>query len=41
MEGAKKVIERHNDLMAYHIYSDAQGNYAVWFSPSLESKITK
>ena len=41
MEGAKKVLERHNDLMAYLIYSDAQGNYAVWFSPSLESKITK
>lgn len=36
---AKKVLERHPDLMAYFIYDDGQGKNAVWFSPSLKDKI--
>lgn len=39
MEKAKKVLERHPDMMAYFIYTDAKGNHAVWFSPSLSDKI--
>lgn len=41
LEKAKVVLERHPELMAYFIYSDAQGNNAVWFSPSLKEKIQK
>ena len=38
-ERAKEVLNRHPELMAYFIYSDQNGNYAVWFSPSLRNKI--
>lgn len=41
MEGAKKVLERHDDLMAYLIYTDKNGDFGVWFSPSLKSKISE
>ena len=41
LDGAKKVLERHPELMAYFIYSDNNGKNAVWFSPSLEDKIEK
>ena len=40
-EGAKKVLERHDDLMAYLIYTDKNGDFGVWFSPSLKSKISE
>ena len=39
LERAKKILDRHPDMMAYLIYSDEEGNNAVWFSPSLEDKI--
>ena len=39
LEKAKKVLERHPELMAYFIYSDENGDMAVWFSPSLRNKI--
>jgi thiamine biosynthesis lipoprotein len=39
LEKAKQVLERHPELMAYFIYSDAKGDYAVWYSPSLKEKI--
>ena len=39
-EGAKKVLERNPDLMAYLIYDD-HGKMAVWYSPSLKDKIAK
>ena len=38
LEKAKQVLERHPELMAYFIYSDAKGDYAVWYSPSLKEK---
>ena len=41
MEGAKRVLERHPELMAYLIYDDGHGKNAVWFSPSLRDKIAK
>lgn len=41
LDGARNVLERHPELMAYLIYSDEQGNNAVWFSPSLKGKIEK
>ncbi len=39
-EGAKKVLERNPDLMAYIIYDD-KGETKVWYSPSLKDKIAK
>ena len=36
LEGAKAVLGRHTELMAYFIYTDEQGNYAVWLSPGME-----
>lgn len=41
LDGAKKVLQAHPELMAYFIYSDANGNDAVWYSPSMEKKIVK
>lgn len=41
LDGAKRVLERHPELMVYFIYQDVKGNNAVWYSPSLKSKIEK
>lgn len=39
IEKAKKVLEKHSELMAYFIYADAKGELAVWHSPSMDGKI--
>ncbi len=39
MERAKDVLQRHPELMAYFIYSDKNGQYQVWYSPSMKGKI--
>jgi thiamine biosynthesis lipoprotein len=37
VDGAKEVLARHHELMAYLIYVDeATGQLAVWRSPELE-----
>ena len=41
IDSAKKVLERHPELMAYFIYSDDKGQNAVWCSPSLKDKIVE
>ena len=41
LEKAQLVMERHPELMAYIIYSDQNGENAVWFSPSLRDKIVE
>ena len=41
LDKAKKVLERHPELMAYFIYSDQKGDMTVWFSPSLRDKIAE
>lgn len=41
LEKAKKVLERHPEMMAYFIYSDDKGQNQVWVSPSLKDKIEK
>ena len=41
IDGAKKVLERHPELMVYFIYADANGQNAVWCSPSLKDKIVE
>lgn len=38
LDKAKKVLEKHSELMAYFIYSDKNGKNAVWFSPSMKGK---
>ena len=39
LERAKKLLERHPELMVYLIYDDGKDGLAVWFSPSLQDKI--
>lgn len=39
LEGAKKTLERHPELMAYLIYNSEDNQLAVWFSPTLKNKI--
>lgn len=41
IDKAKAVLERHPELMAYFIYTDAQGNYKTWYSPSMKDKIVR
>ena len=41
IEKAKEILARHPEMMAYFIYSDAEGKLAVWYSPSLEDKINE
>ncbi|MCR5077363.1 MAG: FAD:protein FMN transferase [Prevotella sp.] len=41
MEKAQKLLERHPELMAYFIYSDAKGTLKEWYSPSMKDKIVK
>ena len=41
LDGAKKTLENHPELMAYLIYSDHKGNMQVWYSPSMKDKIQK
>ena len=41
MENAKKVLERHPEMMVYFIYSDEKGQNQVWFSPALKDKIAQ
>ena len=41
IDQARKLLERHPELMAYFIYSDERGEMAVWFSPSLKEKIVE
>ncbi len=41
LDGAKKVLEHHPELMVYFIYSDKNGKNAVWYSPSMKGKFLK
>lgn len=39
LEGTRQVLDKHPELMAYLIYNDKDGKYAVWYSPELRKKI--
>lgn len=41
LEKAKAFLENHPELTAYLIYSDESGNNQVFYTPSLEKKLTK
>ena len=41
IDKAKKVLDKHPELMAYFIYSDKNGKPATWYSDSLKDKIAK
>lgn len=41
LDGARAILDKHPELMAYLIYSDRSGKNAVWFSPSMRDKIAK
>jgi thiamine biosynthesis lipoprotein len=36
LDSARLLLDRHPDLKAYLIYTDSEGNLAVWHSPELE-----
>ena len=39
LDRSRQLLERHDDLMAYLIYTDQKGELAVWHTPSLDNKI--
>ena len=39
LEGAQEVLSRKPGLMAYFIYTDAEGQLSTWFSPALAQHI--
>ncbi len=41
LEKAQKILDNHPELMAYFIYSENNGNNAVWYTPSLKDKIAE
>ncbi len=41
IEGAKRILQQEQDLMAYLIFTDRQGRLTVWYSPSLKDKIVE
>lgn len=41
LDKTKDILNRHPELMAYLIYSDNNGENAVWFSPSMKDKIAE
>lgn len=41
LDGAKKILANHPELMAYLIYSGPKGENKVWYSDSMKGKILK
>lgn len=41
LDGAKEILARHPELMAYLIYSDEKGGLDVWYSDTMKDKILK
>ena len=39
LDGAREVLEKHSELMAYLIYTDEKGKYSIWYSPSMRQRI--
>ena len=39
MEGTRRILDKHPELMAYLIYTDDKDDYSVWYSPSMKDKI--
>lgn len=39
LDGAKKVLGKHSELMAFFIYADKDGNLHEWYSPALAKLI--
>jgi FAD:protein FMN transferase len=39
LDKAKKILDKHPELMAYFIYSDEKGHNEVWFTPSMKDKV--
>jgi thiamine biosynthesis lipoprotein len=41
MDRAKEVLAKHPELKAYFIYANENGDFDVWYTPSLKDKITE
>ena len=41
MDRSKEVLAKHPELKAYFIYANENGDFGVWYTPSLKDKITE
>ena len=41
MDRAKEVLAKHPELKAYFIYANENGDFGVWYTPSLKDKISE
>ena len=41
MDRAKEVLAKHPELKAYFIYTNENGDFDVWYTPSLKDKISE
>ena len=41
LDGAKEILKKHPELMAYLIFDNGRAGNGVWFSPSLKDSIVK
>lgn len=41
LDGAKEILEKHPDLLAYLIYADEKGKNKIWYSPSMQKMLDK
>ena len=41
MDRAKEVLAKHPELKAYFIYANENGDFDVWYTPSLKDKISE
>lgn len=41
LDKARKILDRHPEIMAYLICDGTNGEYNVWYSPSLKDKLLK
>lgn len=39
IDAAKRILNRHPEMMAYFIYAKPDGSCGVWFSPKMQNKI--
>lgn len=41
LDGAKEILAKHPDLLAYLIFADEKGNNKIWYSPSMQKMLDK
>lgn len=41
LDGAKEILAKHPDLLAYLIFADEKGTNKIWYSPSMQKMLDK